>query len=153
VYGCHTTQVQPKNPLSANFVKLLIVGSAVWIQRDCAIIEVNHIADDIIDHEITHGVTDYESDLIYLNESDAINESFSDMWGEWIDQLNGRDNDSNEVKCLIGEDMNEVLLDVLYDSRKAIAISTCQGRNFSVCIHFPVMCISRRFSRSEVIPT
>lgn len=36
---------------------------------------------DIVAHEITHGVTDYSSDLIYLNESGALNESFSDIMG------------------------------------------------------------------------
>jgi bacillolysin len=34
---------------------------------------------DIVAHEITHGVTDFTSDLIYLNESGALNESFSDI--------------------------------------------------------------------------
>ena len=34
---------------------------------------------DIVAHEITHGVTDYTSDLIYMNESGALNESFSDI--------------------------------------------------------------------------
>jgi bacillolysin len=34
---------------------------------------------DIVAHEITHGVTEYTSDLIYLNESGALNESFSDI--------------------------------------------------------------------------
>jgi len=34
---------------------------------------------DIVAHEITHGVTDYTSNLIYLNESGALNESFSDI--------------------------------------------------------------------------
>ena len=34
---------------------------------------------DIVAHEITHGITDFTSDLIYLNESGALNESFSDI--------------------------------------------------------------------------
>ena len=34
---------------------------------------------DIVAHEITHGVTDFTSDLIYRNESGALNESFSDI--------------------------------------------------------------------------
>jgi bacillolysin len=34
---------------------------------------------DIVAHELTHGLTDYSSDLIYLNESGALNESFSDV--------------------------------------------------------------------------
>jgi thermolysin len=36
---------------------------------------------DIVAHEITHGVTEYTSDLIYRNESGALNESFSDIMG------------------------------------------------------------------------
>jgi bacillolysin len=36
---------------------------------------------DIVAHELTHGVTDYSSGLIYLNESGALNEAFSDMMG------------------------------------------------------------------------
>lgn len=34
---------------------------------------------DVVAHELTHGVTDYTSDLIYRNESGALNESFSDL--------------------------------------------------------------------------
>ncbi|MGB2717962.1 MAG: M4 family metallopeptidase [Vicinamibacterales bacterium] len=34
---------------------------------------------DIVTHELTHGVTEYTSNLIYRNESGALNESFSDM--------------------------------------------------------------------------
>jgi len=36
---------------------------------------------DVVAHELTHGVTDYSSGLIYRNESGALNESFSDMMG------------------------------------------------------------------------
>ena len=36
---------------------------------------------DIVAHELTHGVTDYTSNLIYQNESGALNEAFSDMMG------------------------------------------------------------------------
>ena len=40
---------------------------------------------DIVAHEITHGVTEYTSDLIYLNESGALNESFSDIMGTAVE--------------------------------------------------------------------
>ena len=40
---------------------------------------------DIVAHEITHGVTEYTSDLIYLNESGALNESFSDIMGAAVE--------------------------------------------------------------------
>lgn len=34
---------------------------------------------DIVAHELTHGVTDYSSRLVYRNESGALNEAFSDI--------------------------------------------------------------------------
>ncbi len=34
---------------------------------------------DIVAHELTHGVTDYTSDLFYFDEPGALNEAFSDM--------------------------------------------------------------------------
>jgi thermolysin len=40
---------------------------------------------DVIGHELTHGVTDYTSRLIYQNESGALNESFSDMMGTAVE--------------------------------------------------------------------
>jgi len=40
---------------------------------------------DIVGHELTHGVTDYTSGLIYRNESGALNESFSDIMGTAIE--------------------------------------------------------------------
>jgi bacillolysin len=40
---------------------------------------------DIVAHELTHGVTDYTSRLIYRNESGALNESFSDMMGTAVE--------------------------------------------------------------------
>jgi Zn-dependent metalloprotease len=36
---------------------------------------------DIVTHELTHGVTEFSSNLIYLNESGALNEAFSDIMG------------------------------------------------------------------------
>jgi Zn-dependent metalloprotease len=40
---------------------------------------------DIVAHELTHGVTAYSSRLIYLNESGALNESFSDIIGTSVE--------------------------------------------------------------------
>jgi bacillolysin len=40
---------------------------------------------DIVAHELTHGLTDYTSDLIYRNESGALNESFSDIIGTSVE--------------------------------------------------------------------
>jgi len=63
-------------------------------------------ADDVVGHEMTHGVTDHESRLFYYMQSGAINEAFSDIWGEFIDLTNGRGNDSASVRWLMGEDLS-----------------------------------------------
>ena len=92
------------------------IGSASWSRYNKTMFfGVDYVTDDIVAHEATHGVTQYESGLIYMNESGAINESFSDMWAEWIDQTyshtdDPKDNDSNDVKWLLGEDMSQAAL-------------------------------------------
>jgi bacillolysin len=40
---------------------------------------------DIVAHELTHGVTDYTSNLEYVNESGALNEAFSDIMATSIE--------------------------------------------------------------------
>ncbi|MDQ5815056.1 MAG: M4 family metallopeptidase, partial [Actinomycetota bacterium] len=40
---------------------------------------------DVVGHELTHGVTQYTADLVYLNQSGAINEALSDYFGNAID--------------------------------------------------------------------
>jgi bacillolysin len=40
---------------------------------------------DIAAHELTHAVTRFTSDLIYRNESGALNEAFSDMMGKSVE--------------------------------------------------------------------
>lgn len=52
---------------------------------------------DVVAHEFTHGVTDHMSDLEYAGQSGAINESFSDMWGEWVE------NDTSGDRWLVGK--------------------------------------------------
>ena len=61
--------------------------------------------DDVVAHEYTHGVTQYTSDLIYFGFSGAINESMSDIFGEFVDLTNTGGNDSPEVRWFIGEDI------------------------------------------------
>ena len=45
-------------------------------------------ADDVVGHEITHGVIDRNSDLFYWGQSGAINESLADVMGEIVDHRN-----------------------------------------------------------------
>jgi thermolysin len=61
---------------------------------------------DIVAHEYTHAVTSYSSDLIYLDESGALNESFSDIMAvgaEHYAVATGRRN--RPANYLIGEDV------------------------------------------------
>jgi len=62
-------------------------------------------ADDLVGHELTHAVTERTARLFYFMQSGAMNESYSDIFGETIDLLNGRGNDSSSVRWLIGEDI------------------------------------------------
>lgn len=43
---------------------------------------------DVIGHELTHGVTQYEAGLAYRGQSGALNESFSDVFGSLVKQWN-----------------------------------------------------------------
>ena len=40
---------------------------------------------DVVAHELTHGVTEYSSNLVYEGESGALNESFSDMMAAGVE--------------------------------------------------------------------
>ena len=48
---------------------------------------------DIVGHEITHGVTEYTANLVYSYQSGALNESFSDIFGESIENYAQGSND------------------------------------------------------------
>ena len=47
--------------------------------------------DDVTGHEWTHAYTQYTHGLIYAWQSGALNESYSDIYGEVVDRINGRD--------------------------------------------------------------
>ncbi|MEM9057363.1 MAG: M4 family metallopeptidase, partial [Pseudomonadota bacterium] len=48
-----------------------------------------YTGDDVVSHEFTHGYTDATHDLIYRWQSGALNEAYSDIFGEVVDILNG----------------------------------------------------------------
>lgn len=60
------------------------------------------IAIDIIAHELTHGVTQYEAGLVYRNQPGALNESFSDVFGALVKQRQ-RNQTATEADWIIGE--------------------------------------------------
>ncbi|WP_282019800.1 M4 family metallopeptidase [Planomicrobium okeanokoites] len=55
---------------------------------------------DVIAHELTHAVTDTTADLIYQNESGAINESMSDIFGTLVEY-----HFNNNPDWQVGEDI------------------------------------------------
>jgi Zn-dependent metalloprotease len=60
-------------------------------------------ADDVVAHELTHGVTEHTANLYYWYQSGAINESMSDVFGEFVDRTNSTVEDS--TPWAIGEDL------------------------------------------------
>jgi len=59
--------------------------------------------DDVVAHEWTHGVTQYSAGLIYYQASGALNESFSDIFGETVDLTNSGGYDPVEARWLVSE--------------------------------------------------
>ncbi len=55
-------------------------------------------SDDVVAHEWTHAYTDYTHDLVYQWQPGALNESYSDIFGEVVDMLNGAGTDSDELR-------------------------------------------------------
>lgn len=56
-------------------------------------------SDDTVAHEWAHAYTEYTSGLIYQWQPGAMNEAYSDIWGETVDMLNGRMNDPGETQA------------------------------------------------------
>lgn len=69
-------------------------------------------ADDVVGHEWAHAYTEYTSNLLLIWQSGAINEAYSDIWGETMDILNG------------GEDVDVLRTDCNNSSRWKIAEAT-----------------------------
>lgn len=60
------------------------------------------IALDVIGHELTHGVTQYEANLAYWDQSGALNESLSDVFGSLVKQYQRKQN-ASDADWIIGE--------------------------------------------------
>jgi len=50
--------------------------------------------DDVVAHEWGHAYTEFTDNLIYQWQSGALNESYSDIWGDLVDQINGAGTDT-----------------------------------------------------------
>ena len=54
-------------------------------------------ADDVVAHEWGHAYTEYTSNLVYAWQSGAINESYSDIWGETVDLINNYEDTGEDL--------------------------------------------------------
>ncbi len=65
---------------------------------------------DVVGHEFTHAVTEYTAGLIYDNESGALNESFSDIFGTTIEFFGKPPYGTGN--WTLGEDANKIVRDM-----------------------------------------
>lgn len=77
-------------------------------------------ADDVVSHEWSHAYTEYTHGLVYQYQSGALNESYSDIFGETYDLVNGIEGplgitltegktyDQHGSRWVVGEDLSEV---------------------------------------------
>ena len=61
-------------------------------------------SNDVIGHELTHGVTQYSAGLAYANQAGGLNESMSDVFGSMFRQWRGNHTVS-QADWLIGKDI------------------------------------------------
>ncbi len=76
-------------------------------------------ADDVVSHEWSHAYTEYTHGLIYQYQSGALNESYSDIFGETYDLVNGIEGplgasltegeyyENGGSRWVVGEDLSE----------------------------------------------
>ena len=111
----NTAQAQPSAILNLFFVNAFYAGDGIMVFGEGIPTNLTYFGQrwnylsgglDVTAHELSHGVTEFTSNLIYQGESGALNESFSDMMGtsvEFFYQPAG----SGPLKAdyLIGEDV------------------------------------------------
>lgn len=98
------------NPLTAtNACWNCIAAAAIFGAGNTTAANDDWNTDDIMGHEFTHGVTQSSAQLDYKSESGALNESFSDIFGEMVeswaegncDYLVGADKSDGAIRSFI----------------------------------------------------
>ncbi len=102
--------------------------------------------DDVVAHEWGHAYTQYTHGLIYAYQSGALNESYSDIWGETVDLLDGVDGPGgsnhaapypNGVRWIMGEDFGtgngeyELLLRDMWDPDRLSSPGKVSSTNYA----------------------
>lgn len=91
---CTTVSVDPTCPME----------NAFWSGNQMYFGEGYAGADDVVAHEMTHGVIEKFSDLFYFYQSGAINESLADVMGEILDHRHPSASDAPD-DWRLGEDV------------------------------------------------
>jgi Zn-dependent metalloprotease len=88
-------RTQPASIVGALYLNAFYAGDGLMVYgeglptglRDNSGRNWNYLAGgiDVVSHELTHGVTEFTSNLQYVGESGALNESFSDMMGTSVE--------------------------------------------------------------------
>ena len=91
---CTTVSVDPTCPME----------NAFWSGNQMYFGEGYAGADDVVGHEMTHGVIERFSDLFYFHQSGAINESLADVMGEILDHRHASAGDGTD-DWRLGEDV------------------------------------------------
>jgi hypothetical protein len=84
-----------------------------WVSTDCRsgycsaiFMGRGFVADDVIAHELSHGVSGYEAfNASMSNDANSLSEAYSDFFGEAFDQLNSRPGEAADQDWGMGEDV------------------------------------------------
>nr|WP_281182431.1 M4 family metallopeptidase [Nocardia miyunensis] len=101
-------------------------ANAFWSDAEGLVMGTAVLGLDVVAHELTHGVTEKTSDLDYVNESGAINESLSDVFGEFT-ELSTRAKRSAEDRWKIG---NGTQVGVVRDMKSPAAATGPQPETY-----------------------
>ena len=92
---------------SVHWFSVLVCPNAFWNHTENLMVYCDGwaSADDVVAHEITHAITTHTANLIYYQQPGALNESYSDIFGETVDLTNAAGTDTPDVRWLAGEDL------------------------------------------------
>ncbi len=71
--------------------------------------------DDVTAHEWGHAYTQYTHGLVYHFQPGALNEAYSDIWGETVDRINGRGGDTpdsvrTDLACTVSTNATQIIV-------------------------------------------
>lgn len=94
-------------------------------------------SDDTVSHEWGHAYTEKTSGLLYQWQPGGMNEAYSDIWGETVDMLNDRYNETPDVKRAAGDCSKYSSLPISISivapadiARKCVAVKASGGPDF-----------------------